>query len=319
MKGQDAGLTAAAHRDKVAFDHRVLTVVGHRVEVQIERLRGQQLLAQGLLVEGGHQRQGLLMRDPAGRLRQEALLGDGVQPGEQRQPGVGHQRHDMALALEGPQLQGQARAQGMGRGDHLGAGQAADLGQHVQVQSGQQRQEQKQATAARVKAARGQREPARIGHRLDGGADSNGPLLVQAPRQRGKALGLEHLTHRGGAERQRALLERVADLVDRVIGLAQLDDEIVGGGLLGLMARAGTGGDEELRLGVVAEVVTQNLERAGGVAKGASDLGGRDVFDEVSAQGLVLALLGRRRLEEEARRIAYVKWLSVRHLSTVLH
>ena len=147
----------------------------------------------------------------------------------------------------------------------------------------------------------------------------HGPLNVQTPGQRGEAFGLEHLAHRGGTECERALLERLADLVDRVIGLAQLDDEVVGGGLLGLMARTRTGGDEELRLGVVAEVVTQDLERAGRVAKGTGDLGGGNVLDEVSAQGLVLALPGRRRFEEEALRLAYVKWLSVRHICTVLH
>ena len=204
-------------------------------------------------------------------------------------------------------------------GDHLRAGQAAHLGQRVQLQTGQQGQEQKQTPTAGLKAARGQREAAHIGHRLDGRAHPRGPLIVQAPRQRREPFGLEHLAHRSGAERERALLERLADLVDRVIGLAQLDDEVVGGGLLGLMARARTGSDKELWLGVVAEVVAQDLERAWGVAKGASDLGRGNVLDEVGAKGLVLALLGRRRLEEEALRLAYVKWLSVRHICTVLH
>ena len=58
------------------------------------------------------------------------------------------------------------------------------------------------------------------------------------------------------------------------------------------MARTRTGGDEELRLRLVAEVMAQDLEGARGIAKGASDLGGGNVFDEVGAQGLVLALLG---------------------------
>ena len=43
------------------------------------------------------------------------------------------------------------------------------------------------------------------------------------------------------------------------------------------------------------------------------------MLDEVGAQGLVLALLGRRRFEEEALRLAYIKWLSVRHIYTLLH
>ena len=88
-----------------------------------------------------------------------------------------------------------------------------------------------------------------------------------------------------------------------MIGLAQLDDEVVRGGLLGLMARARTRGDEEGWVGVVPEVVAHDLEGAGRVAERAGHLGRGVVFDEVGAQGLVLALLGRGRLEKETLRL----------------
>ena len=74
--------------------------------------------------------------------------------------------------------------------------------------------------------------------------------------------------------------------------LAQGDDEGAGGGLLGLMTRAGTSGEEEGGLGVVAEVVAQDTEGAWGIAEGAGDLVGGTLLDEVGAEGLVLALFG---------------------------
>jgi len=106
----------------------------------------------------------------------------------------------MALALDGPQLQGQARPQRVSRRDHLRAAQPGRLRQRIQVQLGQQRQEQEQAAAVRLQAARRQRELPHIGHRLERGPGPRGALIVQAPRQGGKALGLEHLAHRGRAE-----------------------------------------------------------------------------------------------------------------------
>jgi len=88
-----------------------------------------------------------------------------------------------------------------------------------------------------------------------------------------------------------------------VVGLAQFDDEFACGGLLGLVAWARARGDEEGGIGVVAEVMAHDLEGAGRVAERAGDLGGGALLDEVGAQGLVLALFGRRRFEEEALRI----------------
>jgi hypothetical protein len=81
--------------------------------------------------------------------------------------------------------------------------------------------------------------------------------------------------------------------------LAQSDDEGAGSGLLGLSAGAGVGGEEESGLGVVAEAVAQDAERAWGVAEGAGDLLGGAALDEVGAKGFVLALLGEGGLAEE--------------------
>jgi hypothetical protein len=135
----------------------------------------------------------------------------------------------MALALDGAQLQRQASAQRVRRGNHPGARQPRYARQRLQVQPGQQRREQKQPAEARVELAWRQRELPHVGHRLGARAHAWGALLVQAPRQGGEAFGLEHFAHGGGAQRQRTLLQRLADLVDGVVGLAQFNDELTRG------------------------------------------------------------------------------------------
>ena len=77
-------------------------------------------------------------------------------------------------------------------------------------------------------------------------------------------------------------------------------DECSRGGLFGLGARSAHGGDEELRLEVTAKLVAQDPKRAVGIAEFCGDLLGGDVLDEVSSQGLVLALFGELRFQEEA-------------------
>jgi len=50
---------------------------------------------------------------------------------------------------------------------------------------------------------------------------------------------------------------------------------------------------------IAAELMTEDSECSGGVAKLASDDVGRPVFKEIGSQRLILALLGVRWFEEE--------------------
>ena len=93
----------------------------------------------------------------------------------------------------------------------------------------------------------------------------------------------------------------------------------MGGGLFGLGPGAGMGGEEEGGLGVVAEAVAQDAEGGRGVAEGAGDLVGGAAFDEIGAQGLILALLGHRGLEEEGARVREYKWFSDNHALKISH
>jgi hypothetical protein len=74
-----------------------------------------------------------------------ALLGHDVQAAEQRQAPIGRQCHDVTLALHGPELERQGRAQRMGGRDHTRARQPAVLGKPVELQAHEIGQEQKQA------------------------------------------------------------------------------------------------------------------------------------------------------------------------------
>jgi hypothetical protein len=58
--------------------------------------------------------------------------------------------------------------------------------------------------------------------------------------------------------------------------------------------------DKKDRLGVPAEVVTEDVEGIEGIAEGMGDLFGGTPLDHKGAQSLVLAVLGQPRFEEKA-------------------
>ena len=87
-----------------------------------------------------------------------------------------------------------------------------------------------------------------------------------------------------------------------MVFLAQSDDEGAGSGLLGLSAGAGVGGEEESGLGVVAEAVAQDAERAWGVAEGAGDLlGGAALDEDRSYQSIYFGSFSSAMLSPESR------------------
>ena len=213
-------------------------------------------------------------------------------------------------------LRAKADAQRVGGRDHLRAGQPRGLGQLGEVEANEVRDEQEQAPAAGLEAPGGEGERARIGHGLDRRLGAGRPFLVQAARQGRKALGFEHLPHRRRAERELALLQRLADLVDRVVPLAQGDDGLARGGLLGLGAGPGPWGGEEDGRGLAPEVMAQHMEGARRVPEGPGHLGDGSLVDVVRAQGLVLALLGRVGMQEER---ACMRLDSSVHLTAYCH
>ena len=72
------------------------------MEVEVEGLTGHEDLPGQLVVPQPEQAGDLLRSDARGIFRQKTLLRDGVESAEQSEPFVGHERHDVALAFDGP-------------------------------------------------------------------------------------------------------------------------------------------------------------------------------------------------------------------------
>jgi len=103
----------------------------------------------------------------------------------------------------------------------------------------------------------------------------------------------------GETERVALLPQGVVDVVDRQVLLAQGDDQRPGWILLGLDLRAAGGVGEELAAAPMAEGMTQDAERARGVAEAPGCLGRWHPLGKVRAQGFVLPVPGLLGLEEE--------------------
>jgi hypothetical protein len=217
-----------------------------------------------------------------------------------RERDIPHQGHDVTLALDRPQLEGQGRPQGVAGGNHLRAREPRGLGELGEVEANEVRHEQEEAAAARLDPPGRQGEGAHIRHGFHGGPRPRGPFLVPATREGRKPFGLEHFPHRRRAERQPALREGLADLVHGVVPFAQGDDRVARGRLLGLRSGPAVGGDKEDRGSLAPKLMAHDAEGPRRIPEGAGGLVRRARVHEVGAQGLVGPLLGRLGLEEEA-------------------
>src|SRR5579864_1926790 len=93
------------------FDDRMLTKVRYTVEIKVDRFSGKNRFSGQVSVEAGQQLRNLVRGNARGIFGQKAPLGHAVETAEQCESWVSHQRHDMALALNGPKLEGHRRAQ----------------------------------------------------------------------------------------------------------------------------------------------------------------------------------------------------------------
>src|SRR5215475_11811901 len=135
-----------------------------------------------------------------------------------------------------------------------------------------------------------------ISHCLGVGTCAGGPLLVKPAWQGSEALVGQHLADRGGTERHSLLFERLTDLVDRVVALAQRHDLLVGEALPGLPARARMRVDEELGQLAATEGMAHDAEGARRITKASGGFRRTYSVDEEGPQGLILALARGRGL-----------------------
>src|SRR5271170_2777537 len=104
-EGEDTGLAAAAGGDIVLLEHRVVPVVGDGMEIEVEGIAAEEVLALDELMPGSEEACVLGRVDSGRVLGEEALLGDGIQSCKQGQSFVGHQGHNVAPALDAPEFE----------------------------------------------------------------------------------------------------------------------------------------------------------------------------------------------------------------------
>ncbi|PYT95292.1 MAG: hypothetical protein DMG38_27735 [Acidobacteria bacterium] len=204
-------------------------------------------------------------------------------------------------------------------GDHLGAWQPSGLGQLLCLQTHQVGDEQEQPAAASGEGARGQGKQSDIGHRLNGGAGLPWSFFIQPPRQRSKPFGFEDFPHSGRTQWRVAVLKNLADLINGVVLLAQLDDQVASRGLLGLGLRAVPRREKKGGMSFSAKMVTKDVEGVEGVAEGAGHVFGETALDQISAQGLVLAVFRQAGFQEEAAECTYFFWCANSHENRMSH
>ena len=204
----------------------------------------------------------------------------------------------MGVAGGAEELEGQQGAEGATGRDHLRAGEAGPAEEAVQRDGRQAGEEEEHPTELGTEGARRQVQLPDIGDSGGGGAGAGRALLVEPPGEAGEALGLEEDRDSGGAEGLALIAEGGADVVDGEVLLAQGDDPVADAVLLGGRPGPLSGCEEEGPLGVLTELMDQDAKAAGGVAEARGGGGGRKSLDEVSAEGLVLAVGRVDRLEE---------------------
>lgn len=270
------------------------------MKIEVEGRALEELLASDLGVPCGEEFRGLAVVDPVGVFGEVAFFGDDIEAAKQRQPLVGDEGHDVAFALQRPELERQAGAQSVGCRDHLRSGKASSLSEFVELKAEEVWHKEEEAAAAGGELPRSQGEVGAVGDWLDGGPRAVRSFFVEASGQGGKPLLLEHLTDGGGTEPYPLFAEGLADLIHGVILLPERHNAVVGGRLLRLTPGARMGDEEKLGIGVAAELMAEAAERAGGVAELASDFARGPALEEVSPEGLVHPLSGLGRLLEEA-------------------
>lgn len=96
------------------------------------------------------------------------------------------------------------------------------------------------------------------------------------------------------------VLQGLADFIDGVVLFPEAEDEISGGGLFWSGSGSGLGSSEKNGVGIAAEVMAEDMEGADGVTEVTGGHFGREVIDEIGAEGFIEAVFGMSRLEEEA-------------------
>ena len=207
----------------------------------------------------------------------------------------------MTLALLAAELEGQEGADRLLGGDRGRAGEvgrAEDLGQ---TDVAHQRDEEPEAAESGPEGSGDEAQGPDVSHGRRFGPERLGPFLIEAPGQACEALLAEEDGEGVDADGVPRVGQFASDVVDGEVSLphgdGQVPDAIALGG--GVRSRGGRGEEHGPLGGIVSELMTEDAKGPGCVAEAVRDLMGGCLLDEVSAEGLVLPLLGRFGGQEE--------------------
>src|SRR5260370_17805571 len=96
----------------------------------------------------------------------------------------------------------------------------------------------------------------------DGGPGAIWTFGIQPPRKRSEAFLLEDFPDRRRTERTFLFLQRFTDLVDRMVLLAQFDDQVPSRRLLRLRSRPCPGRCKKNRVVLATELMTETLKQS---------------------------------------------------------
>ena len=213
-EGENPVLAARALGDVVLLDQRLVAMVGDRVEVEVERGAGTQALVADGMVPRAHQRGKPARVDPRAVFGECRALGHGVEAGEERQAGIEDLGHGLRGPADAPELEGEQRAPGGGRGDHGAPRHVRLVEQPVEIEGHQHRDEDEQPAEAGAEGAVLDAEGAMVGDRRDVGADDVRQHRRRAPGQPRQPGLADHLGHGRRAGGTALGAEDVDDLVD---------------------------------------------------------------------------------------------------------
>jgi len=156
--------------------------------------------------------------------------------------------------------------------DHPRAGEPRFFQDRGQRHLGQEREEEKETAKLCAELSGGAVERADIGDRSRRPARLHRAILVGAPRQAVKAFGLHDQRHGDGTAPGPLGGERAADVIDRQVLFAERDDGVADAIAKRRRPRTLAGGEKERARRILAKLMTEDAEAAGGIAETARDL-----------------------------------------------
>jgi hypothetical protein len=139
-----------------------------------------------------------------------------------------------------------------------------------------------------------------IGNLCDLGPRPWNPFLVFSSRQPGKTFFFKNQRDSNGADLLPALFQDPADIVDREILLSQRDHLVPDAVCFRRSLRSFLRREEEGTIGLLTELMGKDTKASRRISEAAGDFSRREVLDEVSPEGFILAVSGIGRFEKEA-------------------